>query len=168
VAIVLGALVLLVFLGFGVFALVHRSSSAFPDVGDCIQLSKDDLVNGDFAKVPCGDQRALYRVDSRHEGDAACPGDYAPFVFRDEESGPVRVTLCMELNVNDGDCLTSLDDRTKAKKVSCDSTEAKQRVAVRQGVADDSACGLDEGFVLYPGSSPHTLCMSALPKKTAI
>jgi len=169
VVIAIAVLILLALGGFGIFTLVHRDSSkAVPGVGDCVQLSKDDLVDGDFSVVNCGDPRALYRAESQHEGDAVCPGDYAPFALRNETTGPTRITLCMELNVHDGDCLTSLDDRTTAKRTDCGAVEAKQRVSVHQGVANNSACGIDEGFVLYPGQSPHTVCLSALPKRANV
>lgn len=160
VGIALGVVGVLVAGGLATLLIVGISVGHTPDVGECVHITKDDPTSGEFDTVDCGDEQALYRVASTVDGGAACPeGDYAPFELREEEDGNVATTLCMVLNVDDGDCLASMSDRTQASKTPCRNAAAEVEVDVHDGVAERGRCQPGDESGVYPQQPARTVCL---------
>ncbi|WP_157357421.1 LppU/SCO3897 family protein [Amycolatopsis nigrescens] len=135
---------------------------ATPEVGDCVRVLVDDLEHGEITDVACSDELALYRVQDKHEGyRGGCGGDYAPFTAG-EPGEELQLTLCMELNVADGECLTGFEDRTSTRKVGCGRPEAKMQATVHERLAEQLLCLPGDDAFVYPGPPARTVCLGEL------
>jgi hypothetical protein len=135
------------------------TSTGVPAEGDCLRITNDSRETGDFEKLPCQDSRAVYVVEQEKNGSASCAGvDYTRFRIYDANSD--RLTLCLALNVSNGECLGALEDQTKIAKVGCTSTQAQARVVVHAGVADQNTCdSADAVALVYQGPPVRTVCL---------
>jgi hypothetical protein len=133
--------------------------SATPVAGDCLHVTKESSNGeGEFEKLSCRDSRAIFRVETREERGTICPGDdYTRLRFSE---GSARYTLCLTLNVETGDCLTSIDDETRIAKVGCRTSQAEARVAVSDGDDLDACDDADGAGFLYEGPPERTVCLT--------
>ncbi|KAA8879829.1 hypothetical protein F3087_43175 [Nocardia colli] len=131
-------------------------------VGECAKLS-GTTFKAEFATKECSDPEANYVVAQRIDGankDCATK-DYASYY----QTGSNEYTLCLRLNVKEGDCVHS-SPLGASTKVPCTSTADYKIGRVVTGAADKSACGAKYGAdstIIYPKPDPITLCL--LPPK---
>ncbi|MEV6562752.1 hypothetical protein AB0M22_44025 [Nocardia sp. NPDC051756] len=131
-------------------------------VGECAKLS-GTTFKAEFATKECSDPEANYVVAQRIDGankDCATK-DYASYY----QTGSNEYTLCLRLNVKEGDCVHS-SPLGASTKVPCTSTADYKIGRVVTGSADKSACGAKYGAdstIIYPKPDPITLCL--LPPK---
>ncbi|RJQ79821.1 LppU/SCO3897 family protein [Amycolatopsis panacis] len=164
-----GAVVLAVGLGvlaaFGVAGIVR--SAGPPVAGSCLYLSDAGADTQSYHGADCSDSRASYRVDNVVRGRSSCEGqDYVRF----EIYGSARTlrtpqeTLCLALNVSNGECLRGVADETSISKVACSDASAEARAEVHAGQKSDKACGQDGTPLVYAGPPVRTVCLKPVGK----
>jgi hypothetical protein len=124
--------------------------------GDCIKVNVASATNADIETVDCALPEAIYQVATREETDAeSCPNDQ--YVSYTEEG---RLLLCLQLNVEEGDCLVVGDADERVPCTDPDVTHAV--VAVLDGVDDETQCpeGGTVEVVTYP-RPPLTVCLGS-------
>ncbi|WP_159080144.1 LppU/SCO3897 family protein [Nocardia suismassiliense] len=128
------------------------------DVGECAKLS-GSTYKAEFATKNCSDAEANYVVAQRIDGaDKDCPTkQYASYY----QTGRNGYTLCLRLNVKEGDCIES-GVLSASTKVACTSTADFKIGRIIRGSADKSACGAtstEDEAIVYPKPDPLTLCL---------
>lgn len=139
---------------------VFRSDGEKVDIGQCAKLS-GTTVKAEFATKDCSDPEANYVVAQRLDGaNANCPTkDYASYY----QTGGNEYTLCLRLNVKEGDCIDG-GFLGASTKVACGSTADFKIGRIVRGTADKSACGAkatENDTIVYPKPEPITLCLVA-------
>ncbi|MER7454065.1 hypothetical protein ABTW96_27685 [Nocardia beijingensis] len=139
---------------------VFRSDGEKIDIGQCAKLS-GTTVKAEFATKDCSDPEANYVVAQRLDGaNANCPTkDYASYY----QTGGNEYTLCLRLNVKEGDCIDG-GFLGASTKVACGSTADFKIGRIVRGTADKSACGAkatENDTIVYPKPEPITLCLVA-------
>ncbi|MGY2119870.1 LppU/SCO3897 family protein [Nocardia gipuzkoensis] len=154
---VLGVVVVLGLLVVGART-VFRSDGEKIEIGQCAKLS-GTTVKAEFATKECSDAEANYVVAQRLDGaNAECPTkDYASYY----QTGTNDYTLCLRLNVKEGDCIDG-GFLGASTKVACGSTADFKIGRIVRGTADKSACGAkatENDTIVYPKPDPITLCL---------
>ncbi|MGY2117736.1 LppU/SCO3897 family protein [Nocardia gipuzkoensis] len=154
---VLGVVVVLGLLVVGART-VFRSDGEKVEIGQCAKLS-GTTVKAEFATKECSDAEANYVVAQRLDGaNAECPTkDYASYY----QTGSNDYTLCLRLNVKEGDCIDG-GFLGASTKVACGSTADFKIGRIVRGTADKSACGAkatENDTIVYPKPDPITLCL---------
>ncbi|MGY5310418.1 LppU/SCO3897 family protein [Nocardia gipuzkoensis] len=154
---VLGVVVVLGLLVVGART-VFRSDGEKIEIGQCAKLS-GTTVKAEFATKECSDAEANYVVAQRLDGaNAECPTkDYASYY----QTGSNDYTLCLRLNVKEGDCIDG-GFLGASTKVACGSTADFKIGRIVRGTADKSACGAkatENDTIVYPKPEPITLCL---------
>ncbi|WP_280250516.1 LppU/SCO3897 family protein [Nocardia abscessus] len=154
---VLGVVVVLGLLVVGART-VFRSDGEKIEIGQCAKLS-GTTVKAEFATKECSDAEANYVVAQRLDGaNAECPTkDYASYY----QTGSNDYTLCLRLNVKEGDCIDG-GFLGASTKVACGSTADFKIGRIVRGTADKSACGAkatENDTIVYPKPDPITLCL---------
>ncbi|MBF6219668.1 hypothetical protein IU479_16305 [Nocardia abscessus] len=154
---VLGVVVVLGLLVVGART-VFRSDGEKIEIGQCAKLS-GTTVKAEFATKECSDAEANYVVAQRLDGaNAECPTkDYASYY----QTGSNDYTLCLRLNVKEGDCIDG-GFLGASTKVACGSTADFKIGRIVRGTADTSACGAkatENDTIVYPKPEPITLCL---------
>ncbi|MFG1791779.1 hypothetical protein [Nocardia sp. NPDC049149] len=163
----------------GIAAAVMASWSGPPriEVGQCAKLSGLNY-RPELVPKECGDPDANYvvalRVDrssrwllsntpvSQRVDHASpdCPNrDYVSFY----EASPDDYTLCLRLNVAEGDCVSDDALLAAAKVSSCRPGVDFKVNQIFAGRADRSVCGITASArdtILYPKPDPLTLCLT--------
>lgn len=123
--------------------------------GDCIKVNVASSTEAEVEIVGCSEDEAIYRVGTREETDTAdCPNDQ--YVTYTEQG---RLLLCLQLNVEKGDCLQVTD--TADAFVDCSDPNVTNVVLdVLDGVDDETQCTQDglEQAVTYP-EPELTVCL---------
>ncbi|RZQ61790.1 LppU/SCO3897 family protein [Amycolatopsis suaedae] len=146
-----------------VFALEMKRVGS-PEVSDCVRILDDSGERSEFSTVDCDDDAAIYRVEAKPEPGMPCPdGDYVEFELLEK---PVR-SLCLALNVSDGDCLSEITDTTRTTKVACGEVRAESRVTVHRDVQARDVCGPKETGFAYLRPA-RTVCLTPTPPKTRV
>ncbi|WP_280405260.1 LppU/SCO3897 family protein [Nocardia brasiliensis] len=127
-------------------------------VGECAKLS-GTTYKAEFAIKECSDPEANYVVAQRIDGsNKNCENqDYASYY----ETGRNGYTLCLRLNVKEGDCIKS-GTLAASTKVACSSAADYKIGRIVRGSADKSACGpkyTEDSTIVYPKPDPMTLCL---------
>ncbi|QIS09312.1 LppU/SCO3897 family protein [Nocardia arthritidis] len=155
------ALVVLVVVGGGLFGASRllRSDPQKINVGQCAKLS-GTTYKPEFATKDCGDAEANYVVAQRiDKSDADCATkDYASYY---ETGKGNHYTLCLRLNVKQGDCVKT-STLGASTKVACTSSADFKIGRIVTGQATPSACGSDyteRETIVYPKPDPMTLCL---------
>ncbi|WP_054815605.1 LppU/SCO3897 family protein [Nocardia arizonensis] len=152
-----------VFVVIGIAIVVARgyfgTGSAQADIGRCAKLS-GSTAEAEIVFRDCGDAEANYVVAQRLEGaDAACAsGDYAGYY----QSGGDGFTLCLRLNVTEGDCVNGTLAGA-SMRVNCTAAADFEVERIVRGTADRAACGAAataENTLVYPKPEPMTLCLA--------
>ena len=122
--------------------------------GDCIKVNVASSTNADVETVDCDSEDAIYRVGTREEDSTGtCPNEQ--YVQYTEEG---QLLLCLQLNVQDGECLKVSD--TADERAECDSPDATHRVIdVIDGVDDETQCGDEATEVITYPQPPLTVCL---------
>ncbi|MGY1945682.1 LppU/SCO3897 family protein [Nocardia asiatica] len=154
---VLGVVVVLVLLVVGART-VFRSDGEKIEIGQCAKLS-GTTIKAEFATKECTDPEANYVVAQRLDGaNADCPTkDYASYY----QTGSNDYTLCLRLNVKEGDCIDG-GFLGASTKVACGSAADFKIGRIVRGTADKSACGAkatENDTIVYPKPDPITLCL---------
>lgn len=154
---VLGVVVVLGLLVVGART-VFRSDGEKIEIGQCAKLS-GTTVKAEFATKECSDAEANYVVAQRLDGaNAECPTkDYASYY----QTGSNDYTLCLRLNVKEGDCIDG-GFLGASTKVACGSSADFKIGRIVRGTADKSACGAkatENDTIVYPKPDPITLCL---------
>jgi hypothetical protein len=150
---------------FAVFTFAHAVKDIA--VGDCLHITSVVAGEGDFERVPCRNANAAFRIEKKTTSmdSTNCPGeDYTEFVYYSGSGSGYAsdpVALCLALNVTDGECLNSIDDKTKILKVTCGTPVAQVKVAVHDGTTNSGSCGEDAlAALVYDGPPARTVCLS--------
>ncbi|MEV6321580.1 hypothetical protein AB0M45_10330 [Nocardia sp. NPDC051787] len=154
---VLGAVVVIGLLIVG-GRTVLRSDGEKIEIGQCAKLS-GTTVKAEFAIKDCSDSEANYVVAQRlDDSNAECPTkDYASYY----QTGGDEYTLCLRLNVKEGDCIDG-GFLGASTKVACGAAADFKIGRVVRGTADVSACGskaTENDTIVYPKPEPITLCL---------
>ncbi|WP_433661939.1 LppU/SCO3897 family protein [Nocardia sp. CA-128927] len=137
---------------------VFRPDGEKVAVGECAKLS-GTTFKAEFATKECSDPEANYVVAERIDGankDCATK-DYASYY----QTGSNEYTLCLRLNVKEGDCVHS-NTLGASTKVPCTATADYKIGRIVRGKADTAACGADytaDSTIAYPKPDPMTLCL---------
>lgn len=155
---VLGVVVVLGLLVVGART-VFRSDGEKIEIGQCAKLS-GTTIKAEFATKECSDPEANYVVAQRLDGsNADCPTkDYASYY----QTGSNDYTLCLRLNVKEGDCIDG-GFLGASTKVACGSAADFKIGRIVRGTADKSACGAkatENDTIVYPKPEPITLCLA--------
>ena len=134
------------------------SGDAQADVGRCAKLSGNTAAAA-MEPRDCADPEANYVVAQRLAGaDAACAGaDYAGY----HQTGDDAFTLCLRLNVVEGDCVNGSMAGT-VTRVRCTAAADFEVERMVRGLADRSACGAaatEENTLVYAVPEPLTFCL---------
>lgn len=123
--------------------------------GDCIKVNVASATEAEVEIVGCSDDAAIYRVGTREETDTeSCPNDQ--YVTYTEQG---RLLLCLQLNVEPGDCIEVTD--TADSFVDCaDPNVTNVVLDVFDGVDDETQCTQEgvEQAVTYP-EPKLTICL---------
>ncbi|MBF6337539.1 hypothetical protein IU450_16780 [Nocardia abscessus] len=157
ILLVLGVVVVLGLLVVGART-VFRSDGEKIEIGQCAKLS-GTTVKAEFATKECSDAEANYVVAQRLDGaNADCPTkDYASYY----QTGSNDYTLCLRLNVKEGDCIDG-GFLGASTKVACGVSADFKIGRIVRGTADKSACGAkatENDTIVYPKPDPITLCL---------
>ncbi|MBB4687953.1 LppU/SCO3897 family protein [Amycolatopsis jiangsuensis] len=159
-----GAIVLALGLGvlaaFGVGAIAR--SAGPPSAGSCLYLSQAGLDTQSYHDAACSDSRATYRVDDVIRGRSSCHGeDYVRFEIygTSRTSRTPQRTLCLALNVSNGECLRDVDDESSISKVACSDPSAEARAVVHNGKRSSRSCGEEDAVLVYAGPPVRTVCL---------
>ncbi|WP_405167028.1 hypothetical protein OG203_19160 [Nocardia sp. NBC_01499] len=151
------AVVVAIGLVFGLVLLLRPDGDKVA-VGECAKLS-GTTVKAEFATKECSDPEANYVVAERISGaNKDCANkDYTSYY----QTGGKEYTLCLRLNVKEGDCVrgSALGADTK---VPCTAAADYKIGRIVQGTADKSACGAKytaDSTIVYPKPEPMTLCL---------
>lgn len=151
---------------FAVFTFVHAARDI--EAGDCVHLTSVLPEAGDFERVPCRNANAAFRIEKKttSEVEATCPDeDYTRFLYEKSngyDDSSDEVTLCLALNVADGDCLNAIGDKSQILKTPCGTPAARIKVAVHSGTTDSESCGDDDFALVYDGPPERTVCLREL------
>jgi hypothetical protein len=122
--------------------------------GDCIKVNVASATDADVETVDCATPEAIYKVATREDDDSgSCPNDQ--YVSYSEENS---LLLCLQLNVEEGQCLqvTDIDD----KRADCATPEATHKVVgVLDGVDDETQCADTATEVITYPKPPLTICL---------
>jgi hypothetical protein len=111
------------------------------------------LVGGGIAAYPA----ALHKVAIRQVGQV-CP-DNAYDSYTETSTGAGSFTLCLMLNVEEGECLSGLGSPDTLARVDCAGAEVEATVLkLVTGTADETACAEGSTPVVYP-QPPTTYCL---------
>ncbi|WP_157172180.1 LppU/SCO3897 family protein [Nocardia pneumoniae] len=135
-----------------------RSDGEKIEIGQCAKLS-GTTIKAEFATKDCSDPEANYVVAQRLDGsNADCPTkDYASYY----QTGGDEYTLCLRLNVKEGDCIDG-GFLGASTKVACGASADFKIGRIVRGTADTSACGskaTENDTIVYPKPEPITLCL---------
>ncbi|MET9026211.1 hypothetical protein ABZW96_11380 [Nocardia sp. NPDC004168] len=138
---------------------VFRSDGEKIEIGQCAKLS-GTTVKAEFETKECSDAEANYVVAQRLDGaNADCATkDYASYY----QTGGDEYTLCLRLNVKEGDCIDG-GFLGASTKVACGSTADFKIGRIVRGTADKSACGAkatENDTIVYPKPEPITMCLA--------
>ena len=154
---------------FGVFAVIGLAifvargyvgtGDAQAEVGHCAKLS-GNTTSAEMEPRDCADPEANYVVSQRlSDADAQCAGaDYAGY----HQTGDEAFTLCLRLNVVEGDCVNGTMAGT-VTRVRCTAAADFEVERMVRGLADRSACGAaatEENTLVYPVPEPLTFCLA--------
>ncbi|MQY29928.1 proline-rich domain-containing protein [Nocardia aurantia] len=138
-------------------------------VGDCVALS-GSTFDVKVAKISCGDPATMYKVGAVSDGSGACPGpDYESVTT---SGGHRNTKICLELNVQQGDCVNIDKLSASSKKVDC-ATAAGAGSSIGtanyikidrviDGTTTRTACGADyteNDTIVYLQPNPRVLCL---------
>ncbi|GAA5068115.1 hypothetical protein GCM10023318_58140 [Nocardia callitridis] len=159
----IAAVLLIVVIG-GIFGLrtVFRSDGQKIEAGQCAKLA-GSTYKPEFAIKECTDPEANYVVAERLDsGSADCATeDYASYY----QTGKSGYTVCLRLNVAEGDCVDA-GTMAASTKIACTASGADYKIGkIVQGSATPSACGADytaDEVIAYPKPDPMTLCLVAV------
>jgi hypothetical protein len=149
-----------------VLYLVNRKSDpATAAVGDCVKVNSVSADDADLDKVSCTDPNAAYKVTATGGAVVLCDSQETTYTEKSSD-GDVSTTLCLQPNVEAGDCLrVPQDEKSSIAKVACGSTVGDEDVikvvAFDHTTSLDSACpDAAEGAVTF---TIHTgvLCYKA-------
>jgi hypothetical protein len=148
----------------GIALFTSKDSPNNAEVGDCIKVNKAAEEDADVQKIDCKDSTAVYKVGAKSDsGIDDCPkGDYQVYT----ETGDNRLTLCLVLNAEEGDCFQEVenaDGTLEHKRVECTSPDAAYQVGKIFDTMDVSQCGPDfteDEAYLYSQPS-RTYCLVA-------
>ncbi|WP_155982070.1 hypothetical protein [Nocardia sp. BMG111209] len=116
-------------------------------VGDCVALSGSSF-DVKVAKASCGDPQTIYKVGATSDGSGSCPDpDYESVTTT---GGHRNTKICLELNVQQGDCVDIDKLSASSKKVDC-------LTAARAGTSIGTTNYIKIGRVI-PGSTNRTDC----------
>jgi hypothetical protein len=160
----LAVLVVLAAVGMGAYIYYDKEVKDAPagaSEGDCIKINSASSTDADVQTIDCTDPAAIYRVAIRQVGQV-CP-DNAYDAYTETSTGAGRATrsftLCLILNVKEGECLSGIDTPEKLARVDCAAPGGEATVAtVVAGTADEAACGEQTTPVVYP-KPPTTYCL---------
>ena len=150
VGLVLGAAV------FVVFKVLTNDPAVKAEPGDCIKVNSVTDTKADVERIDCADRIAVLKVAKKLGNDTdQCPtGAYSKY----KQSGRgTHFTLCLMLNVKEGDCLSDLAQPAKVARVDCAGAETKIAKVI-PGKSDDGACEGETAPLVYP-EPPTTLCL---------
>ncbi|MFE3261772.1 hypothetical protein ACFXPS_25355 [Nocardia sp. NPDC059091] len=139
--------------------------------GDCVKVSGGPAMV-DVTTVSCDDPTTIYRVGVvlKDPGGGSCPGtDYDTV----RSIGGMRnTTLCLELQVREGECVAQNSLDNSAQPVDCGTAAAQSGHQAQltyfkigriiKGSTDPTACGdaTDaHNAVVYPKPDPTILCL---------
>ncbi|MCX4097231.1 hypothetical protein [Nocardia sp. alder85J] len=138
-------------------------------VGDCVALSGSSF-DVKVQKISCGDPATVYKVGSVSADSGACPGpDYESVTTT---GGHRNSKICLELNVQQGDCVDMDKLSASSKKIDC-ATAARAGSGIGtttyikigriiDGSTTRTDCGADFGendTIVYPQPNPRVLCL---------
>ncbi|MBH0777394.1 LppU/SCO3897 family protein [Nocardia bovistercoris] len=152
-----------VFVVIGVAIFLARNyfgaGSAQADIGRCAKLS-GSAAEAEIEFRDCRDADASYVVAQRLDGsDADCAStDYTGYF----QTGDDAFTLCLRLNIVEGDCVNGTLSGAIAK-VACTAAADFRVDRIVRGTADRAACGAapesEDKSLVYPKPDPMTLCL---------
>jgi hypothetical protein len=159
-------IIAVVLVGGGIFAYAYfkdevQSAPAGASEGDCVRVLDASSTDADLDTIDCSRPEALFKVGIR-QTSTSCPTDGDYTTYTETSSGRRRATtsftLCLVLNVKQGECLKGLDSPDKLARVDCATgAEAKVLKAV-DGTADEKACAEGTEPLVYP-KPPLTYCL---------
>lgn len=138
---------------------INKPDAEKVQVGQCVKVAgttndpKVDITD-------CGSIDANYKVVEREDKSTApCPDSNDASVW---ETGSGGYNLCLQLNVQQGDCLNKESDNTT--KVLCDSSDVTYKVTdVLTGTTSDSGCSNSAGkYLTYAKPDPMVVCLSSV------
>ncbi|WP_147404124.1 LppU/SCO3897 family protein [Nocardia panacis] len=155
--------VLAVVIGLG--AVVHYLTRSDPqkiEVGQCAKLGGSSY-KPEFAIKSCEDAEANYVVAQRiDKSNADCATkDYASYYEVGRKTS--SYTLCLRLNVKEGDCVKT-SHFSASSKVACTASADFKIGRIVTGRAEPAACGsgaTEHETIVYPKPDPMTLCLVA-------
>ncbi|WP_157121062.1 LppU/SCO3897 family protein [Nocardia miyunensis] len=138
---------------------VTKPDAEKAQVGQCVKVggtTNDPKVD----ITDCSSMDANYKVAERQDkSTSTCPdGNYASVW----QTGSGGYNLCLQLNVDEGDCLDKQYDNTV--KVTCDSAEANYRVTnVLHNTTNDSGCSNSATkYLTYSKPEEMVVCLSTV------
>jgi hypothetical protein len=134
VVVVVGAVV-------GIVLLVNAGGGRI-EAGDCMSLA--DEKGGDMTAATCGSADSDYKVLSVRQGTDhdVCQDNYSNVMD--------GKTYCIELDVKEGDCLTSFKQAEDILPLKIDCGDAEDQVTkVSRSNDPESVCGAKEGYYVF-------------------
>ncbi len=133
------------------------SSNTQYQVGDCLKVW-GTANDSHWVAADCGTIDANYKVAFKTDGPAGqCPqGEYTTVT----QIGSDAYQLCLEMNVQQGDCVQQND--SNSVKVPCGSPSESFRVTgILTGTTDDAGCSQDTTkYRSYTQPTPMVVCLA--------
>jgi hypothetical protein len=135
VAIVVGLVILALKFGAGLGIGFLGAKAGAPDVGECVTVSGSSF-DADVDDADCDDDGVLYKVTA-DDGDC----DETEVTYTEEVSGADAVDLCLDWDVEAGECIkvgTNFDELVACSEKSTPATTVVRIVSVEDGA--DAKC----------------------------
>ncbi|WP_019855679.1 LppU/SCO3897 family protein [Actinopolyspora mortivallis] len=127
--------------------------------GDCVDISRQEKDEVEFAKAECGSADSDFHVVQRHEGKQQCPQNSYDMLLVGDNS------YCMVPDAVVGDCVVDLEgEKTLMTKVDCSADRASWRVTEVADKADSEVCPPGAMYLTYPDPA-RTLCFAELTRQ---
>jgi hypothetical protein len=121
------AVVVIVVLGVVLYIVNRQSDPATAAVGDCVRVNSVSTTDADLDKVDCTDPDAAYKVTATGT-DESCDTAESTY-YEENKDGDTTTTLCLQPNVQAGDCFKIGDNADSADaKVQCGDTKGEDGV----------------------------------------
>jgi hypothetical protein len=112
------------------------------EAGDCMSLANEK--GGEMTAAACGSTDSDYKVLEVRQGTDhdVCQDNYSNVID--------GKTYCIELDVKEGDCLTSFKQAEEILPLKIGCGKAEDQVTKVSGSNDpESVCGSDEGYYVF-------------------
>ncbi|MEU5695778.1 hypothetical protein [Actinosynnema sp. NPDC020468] len=148
---VLIAVLAVVVVGVGVFAVRYFTSGTSAQAGDCVSVAeKSGETTVDVDTLGCGEDKATYKVGKvLQSSDATCPEEGLYSEVTPASSAGDGYKLCLLPNMTEGACYKPSDTGSDFVKTACSGAETIKVTKVLQGDTDTSKCPEGAGMS-YP------------------